>query len=67
MASWHEDRVWVAIFLNLSLITPVSILKFEFKREILRLSAGLVELGFFGLQPKTMMASDQHGYLEPQL
>ena len=46
--------MWVATFLNLSLIIPVMVLKSEFHKEIFLLSLGLVDFGFFGLQPKTM-------------
>ena len=46
--------MWVATFLNLSLIIPVMVLKSEFTNEIFLLSMGLVDFGFFGLQPKTI-------------
>ena len=52
--SWCGDRVWVATFLNLLASSPVAVLKSEFSNDILLLSEGLMDVAFFGFEPKTM-------------
>ena len=45
----------MSVFPNLLASIPVTTLKSAFSREILLLSPGLMELGFFGLAPKTII------------
>ena len=46
--------MWVETFFRRLASIPVRALKSAFNKEILLLSLGRIELGFFGLDPKTM-------------